>query len=107
AQQPPPKAIPVEEETDPGPAPAPRVPKAIPVPDAAPEPAAPRPRPAAVPRAPSGPAAAKSPEDDLFDYCELLYSKANYSLALQQYEQYLNIHPAGKHREEAVFKMGE
>src|SRR5687767_9412591 len=80
--QKPPKAVPVEEETDPGPAPAPKVPKAIPVPDAAPEPATPRPRPAAaVPRAPASPAAAKSPEDDLFDYCELLYSKANYGLA--------------------------
>src|SRR5688572_1760193 len=108
AQKPPPKAVPVEEETDPGPAPVPKVPKAIPVPDAAPEPAAPRPRPAAaVPRTPASPAAAKSPEDDLFDYCELLYSKANYGLALQQYEQYLNIHPAGKHREEVIFKMGE
>ncbi len=104
AQSPPPKAIPVEEETDPGPAPAPRAPKAIPVPDAAPEPAAPKPKPAPAPRAPS---AAKSPEDDLFDYCELLYSKTNYALAVQQYEQYLNIHPAGSHREEAVFKMGE
>lgn len=106
AQQSPPKAVPVEEETDAGPAPVPRVPKAVPVPDSAPEPAAPRTRPAPGPKpAPAG--SAKSPEEDLFDYCELLYSKANYPLALQQYEQYLNIHPNGKHREEAVFKMGE
>jgi len=104
AQQPPPKAVPVEEETDPGPAPAPKVPKAIPVPDSAPEPAAPRPRPAPATRVPAAP---KSPEDDLFDYCELLYSKANYGLALQQYEQYLTIHPGGTHREEVIFKMGE
>ncbi len=106
AQQRPPKAVPVEEETDPGPAPAPQVRKAVPVPDAAPEPAPPKGKPAPVP-APRGPAALKTPEDDLFDYCELLYSKTNYGLALQQYEQYLNLHPAGKHREEATFKMGE
>ena len=106
AQQVPPKAVPVEEETDPGPAPVPQVRKALPVPDAAPEPVPPKGKPVPAP-APRGPAVPKTPEDDLFDYCELLYSKTNYGLALQQYEQYLNLHPAGKHREEVIFKMGE
>src|SRR5687767_2474945 len=76
AQQPPPKAIPVDEETDPGKAPPPKVPKAIPVPDAAPEPAPPKSKPAPAPRPAADPSTPKSPEDDLFDYCELLYSKA-------------------------------
>ena len=80
----------------------------VPVPDAAPEPVPPKGKPVPAPNpAPRGPAVPKTPEDDLFDYCELLYAKTNYGLALQQYEQYLNLHPAGKHREEAIFKMGE
>ncbi|HEX2751117.1 MAG TPA: tetratricopeptide repeat protein [Verrucomicrobiales bacterium] len=105
AAQKPPKAVPVDEETDPGPAPAPKIPKAIPVPDSPPEPAAPpaaeTPRPA--PRTNS----ARTADDDLFDYCELLFSKANYPLALQQYNEYFNTYPNGKHREDVVFKMGE
>ena len=63
AQNPPPKALPVDERTDPGPAPAVRPPRATPVPDAAPEPA-PRTQPAAARPAPGG--AIKTPEDDLF-----------------------------------------
>ena len=107
AQNPPPKAIPVEERTDPGPAPAPRPPRAAPVPDATPEPP-PRvqPAPAATPRPATG-EPAKSPEDDFFEYCDLLFSKANYALAYQQYVKYLEIHPNAKHREAAVFKLGE
>jgi tetratricopeptide (TPR) repeat protein len=105
--QAPPRAVPVEEETDPGPPPAPRVPKAIPVPDAAPEPAVPRPKPAVTPKPSDTPAQPKSPEDDLFDYSELLYGRANYPLALEQYQEYLNIYPSGKYREEVVFKLGE
>ncbi|HWB02546.1 MAG TPA: tetratricopeptide repeat protein [Verrucomicrobiales bacterium] len=108
AQNPPPKAIPVDEETDPGPAPAPKIPKAIPVPDSEPEPVAPRTRPAENPPRPApGNNPAKTADDDLFDYCELLFSKANYTLALQQYGEYLNSFPSGKHREEVVFKIGE
>lgn len=103
-----PKAIPVEEETDAGPAPRPNAPKAVPVPESSPEPAAPRPRPAATPTPrPSGEKLNKSPEDDLFDYSELLFSKASFALAQQQYQQYLNLHPNGKYREEAIFKIAE
>jgi tetratricopeptide (TPR) repeat protein len=106
AQNPPPRAVPVEESTDAGPAPAPRPPRAVPVPDTETEPA---PRVQPVPDAPR-PAAGggvKTPEDDLFDYCELLFAKANYALAHQQYGKYLEIHPNAKHREESLFKMGE
>lgn len=107
AQNPPPKAIPVEDGTEPGPAPAPRPPRATPVPDTSPEPAPPRtaPAPAAAPRSPG--AAPKTPEEDLFDYCEMLFSKANYNLAWQQYNKYLEIHPQPKFREQAIFKMAE
>ncbi len=106
AQNPPPRAIPVEETTEAGPAPAPRPPRAVPVPETETEPA---PR---VERAPNAPRPAvregvKTPEDDLFDYCELLFSKANYALAYQQYGKYLEIHPNAKYREESLFKMGE
>ena len=107
AQNRPPRAVPVDEETDPGPAPAPKIPKAIPVPDSEPEPAAPRTRPAETPRPAPGSNPAKTADDDLFDYCELLFSKANYPLALQQYGEYINTYPSGKHREEVIFKMGE
>ncbi len=48
-----------------------------------------------------------NPEDDLRDYCEMLFSKASYGLALQQYGQYLLNYPQGKYREEVRFKMGE
>src|SRR5688572_23065319 len=69
AQNRPPKAIPVEEETDPGPAPAPNIPKAVPVPDSAPEPSSPKVRPAEnTPRPAPGANPSKSPDDDLFDY---------------------------------------
>jgi tetratricopeptide (TPR) repeat protein len=109
AQGPPPKALPVEERTDAGPAPAPRPPKATPVPETEVEPAPRRaqPAPAASPRPPAADGVPRTPEDDLFDYCEMLFTKANYALAYQQYAKYLEIHPNGKHREETVFKMGE
>jgi len=103
AAQNPPRAIPVEETTGAGPAPGTRPPRAVPVPDTETEPA-PRVQPAP-PRPATG--GVKTPEDDLFDYCEMLFAKANYALAYQQYGKYLEIHPNAKHREEALFKMGE
>lgn len=107
AQQAPPKAIPVEEETAPGPAPRPAAPKATPVPETDTEPAPERPAAKPAPRPASGGNLVKSPEDDLFDYCELLYSRSSFALAAQQYQNYLNLHPLGKHREQALFKTGE
>lgn len=49
----------------------------------------------------------KTPEDDLFDYSELLFAKGDNALAVRQYEEYLKIFPGGKYREEARFKIGE
>ena len=51
--------------------------------------------------------AAKTPEDDLFDYCELLFAKGEHALSIRQYEEYLKVFPGGKYREEARFKIGE
>ncbi|RYD37918.1 MAG: outer membrane protein assembly factor BamD [Verrucomicrobiaceae bacterium] len=57
---------------------------------------------------PAPPAAkARSREDELFDYCEQLFNRGNYSVALRQYGEYRNIFPNGKHREEARFKIAE
>ncbi len=56
--------------------------------------------------APKTPARAKTPEDDLFDYSDLLFGKKDYSLAIRQYEEYLKVFPNGKYREEARFKIG-
>ena len=49
----------------------------------------------------------KTPEDDLFDYSELLFAKGDNALAIRQYEEYLKLFPGGKYREEARFKIGE
>ena len=65
--------------------------------------------PAAPPKAAERPAQPKlkTPEDDLFDYSELLFAKGDNTLAIRQYEEYLKVFPGGKYREEARFKMGE
>ena len=65
--------------------------------------------PAAPPKAEVRPAQpkAKTPEDDLFDYSELLFGKGDNALAIRQYEEYLKVFPGGKYREEARFKIGE
>ncbi len=52
-------------------------------------------------------ARAKSPEEDLFDFCELLLGKGDHLLALRQYQEYLKVFPRGKYEEEARFKIGE
>ncbi len=62
----------------------------------------------AKPSKPAGrPTRVKSPEDDLFDFCELLMGKGDHLLALRQYQEYLKVFPRGKHMEEARFKIGE
>lgn len=107
AQQPPPRAIPVD-EADPAPGRAPVAPpRAEAVPEPGMEPAAPAPAANPKPVAPRPVPSNKSPEDDLFEYCELLYSRNSYQLALQQYSAYLEIHPNGKYREDALFKSAE
>jgi tetratricopeptide (TPR) repeat protein len=102
----------VEDEPDP----APR--STLPVPDNSPpkaeiipddsRPAPPKATPGS-PQTPPAPAKprAKSPEEDLFDYCELLFAKGDHTLAIRQYEEYLKIFPNGKFREEARFKIAE
>lgn len=65
--------------------------------------AAPKPKPEVRPAQPR----AKTPEDDLFDYSELLFSKGDNALAIRQYGEYLKVFPGGKYREEARFKIGE
>ena len=89
-------------EDDPAPARGPQSPppdRTAPRPEIVPEEAPPKARPAA-PRA-------KTPEDDLFDYSELLFGKGDNALAIRQYEEYLKAFPNGKYREEARFKIGE
>jgi TolA-binding protein len=104
AQEPPPKAVPVEDK-----AAAPERPPTATTGGNEPAPgAAPEPRPAARPaQAPPKNTAPKSPEQDLFEFSELLFSKSNYPVAIQQYSAYLDIHPTGRYREDAIFKIAE
>jgi len=87
-----PRAEPVEDD----------VPRAVPVPadgatrraqvvDDAPPPA---------PR-PSG------PDEDLFDYAMLAYSQKEYSMAAQNFGQYLATYPNGRHLPQVLFRLGE
>ena len=107
AQQAPPKAIPVDEvDSASGAAPA-APPRAEFVPEPSIEPAHPAPVSDSKPATPRSASSNKSPEDDLFEYSELLFSKNNYQLALQQYSAYLDIYQTGKNRENAIFKSAE
>ena len=63
--------------------------------------------PVAAPEARPAKPRSKTPEDDLFDYSELLFGKGDNALAIRQYEEYLKVFPNGKYREEARFKIGE
>ena len=115
AQSPPPKATIVDDEPTPGtlpPAPVPRPKRAEPVPDEPlpeepPRRAKPAPAPASKPAVRPAPAQIKSAEDELFDLCELLFSRRNFIPAIRQYEEYLKLFPNGKHLQEARFKLGE
>lgn len=104
----------VEENPPPAVAPVPRAPAAPPKAQVVPEDSAPAgekapPKAQPVPPTESRPATprAKSPEDDLFDFSELYFSKRDYTLAIRQYEEYLKVFPNGKYREQARFKIGE
>jgi len=106
------RATPVEDNPPPAPAPADAPPpRAVPLPeDGEPKPATPPPAQPANPRPEPRPAQApraKTPEDDLFDICEILFNKGDYAVAIRQYEQYLKIFPGGKYREDVRFKIGE
>jgi len=107
------KATIVDDEEKPTPAPAPTPPPKAQVAPGENAPAdAPPPnskvKPAAAPEvSPARAPRAKTHEDDLFDYCELLFSKGDNTLALRQYEEYLKVFPQGKYYEEVRFKMGE
>lgn len=85
------KPEPVPAETNPPPKPNPAPPKAAPKPDP-PAPAAPK---------------EKSKEDELFDYCEQLFARGNFAVAIRQYGEYQQAYPRGKYREEARFKIAE
>ncbi|MES2707956.1 MAG: tetratricopeptide repeat protein [Verrucomicrobiota bacterium] len=91
----PPRADIIPEEETPSPAPE-STPETRPAPVPKPKPAAPAPAPKP-----------KSPDDELFAYCEMLFDKANFPLALRQYGEYQRLFPNGKHREEVRFKIAE
>lgn len=95
----PPRAEIIPEGEDPSPAPG--APPAVP--PGSKVPAAPKAKPAAPVPAPK----AKTAEDDLFDYCEMLFAKGDYPLALRQYGEYQRLYPTGRYREEARFKIAE
>lgn len=98
-EPPPPRAIPVPEEAE-----------ETSVEEAATPPVAPDPAPEQKPKSGSGertaPRRARTPEEELFDYCEMLFRQKNYVAARRQYDQYVQIHPEGKYRQEARFKLG-
>lgn len=117
-QQPPPRPAEVVDD-NPTPAPVPRAqvvpeqpatpPKAEVIPDE--ENPAPSPGEGEKPTTPKTspkPASPKtSPDDELFAYCEMLFAKSDFSLALRQYGEYQRLFPSGKHKEEARFKIAE
>ncbi len=87
-----PRAIPVEEEeTRP-------IPKAIPV--------DPTTMPAQTAQ-PARPPRPKSPDQDLFDYSNMIYDRGEYALAAQSFGQYLQNYPSGEHVPQALFRIGE
>lgn len=123
AQTKPPKARPLEEVQTTNEQPADPPPVAIPA-DAKSVPAArsvvPTPgrpdagaeqtpnRPATPARTKGGaPAVASSPEEDLFNYCFLLYKKESNELGAAQFAKYLESYPKGKHVDAALTYKGE
>lgn len=126
------RAEPVEEETTPALPPPPPVrespvPRAEPVSEdpapaekdtsieaageenTSPDPAAPKPpKPpakAAPPRTPVP--AVPAPEQNLFDYANMVYGRKEYALAATQYAQYLNTYPRGSHQQVALYRLAE
>jgi TolA-binding protein len=94
AQQPPPRALPVEDDAP--------VPKAIPVsqpPKAQPVLEDPQSRPA--------PPRTKGPDDDMFDFASLAYDRQEWGMASQSYAKYLQQYPSGKQVPDALFRIGE
>ncbi len=77
------------------------VPRAVPVADAVGvSRAVPVPTPVAVP-------AAKTPDQDLFEYATLCYSQKDYQIAIKPYQEYTRLYPRGSHAAEAWFRLGE
>ena len=102
AQQTPPRAVPVEDP----PTAKPVLPKAVPVgPNGAPRAEAVTDD---VPTAKAvAPAAAKGPEQDLFDYAMLAFGQKDYAIAAQSFGKYLQAYPQGKEVPWALFRLGE
>ncbi|MDB6137130.1 MAG: Tetratricopeptide repeat-containing protein [Verrucomicrobiaceae bacterium] len=98
AEKIPPRAIPVEEP--------PALPRAVPVdPNSLPQPVAPNARP---PRATAvEDVAARSPDQDLFDYAMLAFGQKDYAIAGQSFGKYLQAYPGGKLVPQAMFRLGE
>ncbi|MEI6535132.1 MAG: tetratricopeptide repeat protein [Verrucomicrobiaceae bacterium] len=71
------------------PAIAQEVPRAVPVP------------------APVAAPAAKSPDEDLFDYATLCYTQKDFQIATKPYLDYTRLYPQGRHSSEAWFRLGE
>lgn len=51
--------------------------------------------------------AATSPEQNLFDYANLVYGQKAYDLAVKQYTEYLRLYPKGEHAQKAWYRLGE
>jgi len=102
-----PRAEPVDDEAAPPEQEAPTEPTEEQKPPA--EPATPAtPRPARPPARPSPPRpAAPGPEQNLFDYANMLYGRKEYDLAATQYAQYLNTYPRGSYLQIALYRLAE
>ncbi len=74
-----------------------------------PDPAAPAtPRPPRPPARPAPPRpSAPAPEQNLFDYANMLYGRKEYDLAATQYAQYLNTYPQGSYLQIALYRLAE
>ncbi len=89
------------------------VPRAVPLPSAnRPAPKAQvvdeeKPKSTAPATAPAAASKPKGPDEDMFDYAMLAYSQKEYSIASQNFGQYLSSYPAGRHVPQALFRLGE
>lgn len=118
-----PAAIPVEQDTNliapPPPAITPSaIPKAEPVTEDEPpststtteeeEPRASEKPPATKPQPPPKPASrVPAPEQNLFDYANMLYGRRSYDLSAQQYRLYLTTYPRGHYTMLATYRLAE
>jgi TolA-binding protein len=93
AQQPAPRALPVQDDAP--------VPKAIPV-------SPPKAQPVVDENTPRAtPPKTKGPDDDLFDFATLAYDRQEWAIAAQSYAKYLQQYPTGRQVADALFRVGE